>query len=292
MKAKSVFYFGLLPLLLSVFVCNGNNVSSPADANDEDAVYHLVTIGKVDEFNFDLLDFSIPDTLLSSLSPVEPSFYWYELTRDSLGLTISLDYPNGNDTLGTVASADVKEIKFFFGTFEIIGTDTTGGGSNPVRLSKEFEIRGEINAQFAKFGSNFNYRRGWLLSEISDVEYTAGYPGGITQITLQSDSYPEHIVVSGMKPVSDVLEFAPGESLTVIVNGSDISDLARIRYPSNGTFQNLDLDMNQNGEFTAGFRVPENSQKNHFLVEVISSAAFEINGLFKSEAIGILFEIE
>lgn len=292
MKIKSIFYFSLMPTLFILFVCNGSNVSRPADANDEDAIYHLVSIDKVAEFNFDLLDFSIPDTLLSSLSPVEPSFYWFELIRDSLDLFISLDYPDRNDTLGTLPIADVREIKFFFGTFEIIGTDTTGGGSNPVRLSKDFEIRAEINAQFTKFGFSSNYRRGWLLTEISDVEYSSGYPGGITQITLQSNSYPQHIVVPGIKPVSDVLEFAPGESLTVIVNGSDISDLARIRYPSNGIFQNLDMDANENGEFTAGFRLPENTQKNHFLIEVMSSSAFQINGVFKSEAIGILFETE
>jgi len=288
MKLK---YIGML-LFFLIIACNGSDVTGPEDVNDYDAVYHIMIIDRAGEFNIDLLDFSVPDTLLSTLAPVELEYYWFNLERDSLDLLINIDYPEAHDSLGSLPEANAQMIKFFYGTLEIIGFDTAGGGQERFRLSKEFVIRGEISAQFGKYGSDYNYRRGWLMTGISDVAYAAAYPQGITQITINSASYPELVLSPALKPLADVPVFAPGESVTVTVNGSNPEDIFRLRYPVEGSFQTIRLEPDTNNNFMAEFRLPEAEQYNHFLIEAIGEASFQENGVFRYEGIGVLFKVE
>ena len=282
---------GILIFLL-IIACNGSDVTRPADINDYDAIYHIVSIDRAPEFNIDLLDFSVPDTLPSVLTQVQLEHYWFNLTYDSLDLPIDIEYPDAQDSLGTLPEAGVREIKFFYGTLEIIGIDTAGGGQESIRRSTEFAIRGEISATFKKFGSDYNHRRGWLLTGISDVVYTAAYPPGITQITINSASYPELIVSTGLKSLDEILAFAPGESVTVTVNGSNPNDLFRIRYPQGIGFQTVLLEPDSNNSFVTEFRMPEIERASHFLVEAIGETSFQEDGPFRYEAIGVLFKVE
>jgi hypothetical protein len=210
-------FFGSSMLALAVFACNGSDVTRPQDVNDYDAIYHIITIDKTSEFNIDLLDFSIPDTMLEAIDYVDPEIFWLDLSRDSLDLPIDIDYPQSGDSAGTLPEASARLIKVFYGALEIIGTDTSNGGNIPVRLSRPFIIRGEITAQFKRYGGDYNFRRGWLLTLLSDVVYSANYPQGITQIVINSSSYTDFILVPGAKALADILQFARGESVTVTV---------------------------------------------------------------------------
>jgi hypothetical protein len=258
---------GILILLLAILACNGSDVTRPADVNDEDAIYHIIIYDRQAEFNMDLLDFSIPDTLIEPLIPDILDYYWFDLNRDSLDLFINIDYPDIQDSLGTLPEGDVSYTKLFYGTLEIIGADSIGGEEIPVRRSKPFIIRAEILARFVKFGSDNNFRRGWLLRYISNVVYSANYPQGISQITVNSASNPDYILPAGIIPLADIPTFTPGESLTVTISGS-------------------------NPDFIAGFTMPQNAQFNHFLVEVIREASLDDNNIFGYEAVGVLFEVE
>jgi hypothetical protein len=278
--------------ILLLLACNGSDVTQPADVNDYDAIYHIISIDKISEFNLDLLDFSVPDTLPPELAQLQIEHYWFSLLHDSLDLIIDIEYPDFQDTLGSIPEADVREIKIFTGTLEIIGIDTAGGGQVPVRFSTEFIIRGEITARFAKFGSDLNFRRGWLLTHISDVSYTSFYPQGITQISINSASYPDLILTTGIKAMDDVLVFAPGETVTVTVNGSNLDDLFRIRYPQGGAFHTILIEPDFNNNLIMEIQMPETEQFNHFLVEAIGETSFGEQGPFRYEAFGLLYKIE
>jgi len=287
---KSGFTGFLISML--ILACNGSDVTRPEDVNDYDAIYHIVSIDRASEFNMDLLDFSIPDTLSSMLAQMQLEHYWFSLTSDSLDLPIDIEYPNAQDSLGALPEADVRKIKFFYGTLEIIGIDTAGGGQEPVRLSTEFTVRGEISAEFRKYGSDYNYRRGWLMTAISDVVYTAAYPHGITRITINSDSYPELIVSTGPKSLDDILAFNTGELVTITVNGSNPDDIFRLRYPRGTGFQTVITEPDSGGNLIAEFQMPETEQANHFLIEVIGETSFQEDGPFRYEAVGVLFKVE
>jgi hypothetical protein len=278
--------------LIVGLACNGADVSRPADINDEDAIYHIIIYDRLAEFNMDLLDFSIPDTSIAPLIPDILDYYWFDLARDSLDLIINIDYPDIQDSLGTLPEGDVSYTKLFYGTLEIIGADSIDGEEIPVRRSKPFFIRAEILARFVKFGSDSNFRRGWLLRQISSVVYTANYPQGISQITINSASNPEYILPAGVIPLADIPTFTPGESLTVTVSGSNPDDIYRIRYPLGGELQTFIIEPDTNNNFIAEFALPQNDQFNHFLVEVIRNASFDDNSVFGYEAAGVLFEVE
>ena len=296
MKTKFRFYPGLiviLALLELIFLsCSGHDVSGPEDATDLDAIYRLVTIDETDEFNIDLLDFSIPDTSAPNIIAYDQLFYWFDLSTDSLDLQISLDYPGSHDSLGTLPEAAVQMIKKFYGTLEIIGVDTVNGSEVPVRISRPFVIRGEVSAYFVKYGPDYSHRRGWLMREISDVVYLAGYPEGITQIMINSDSYSSFILTPGLKTLSEIPSFAPGESVMVIVNGSNIDDKFRLRYPEGGVFQNILLENDGQGNFIGEFRMPQTGERNHFLIEAIGETSFRVSGQFRYEAVGVIFRTE
>jgi hypothetical protein len=278
-------------LLLGTLTCGDSNVVGSPDANDYDAIYHIIVFDRANEFNLDLMDLSIPDTLAPELTQYDSIQYWFNVTQDSLELPIDIDYPDFQDSLGSIPEAFVRELKYFYGTLEIIAVDTTGGGQEPVRLSKEFVIRGEITAEFSKYGGDTNYRRGWLMTHISDAQYTAQYPEGITQVTISSDSYPELIVSPARKSLDDVLVFAAGESLTVAINGANPDDEFRIRFPVENGFQTINIEPDSNG-IIAGFRMPVSERFSHFLVEAIGESSFTQDGIFRYDALGVLFKVQ
>lgn len=290
MKKNTLIVF--TAAILAILACNGSDVTRPADVNDYDAIYHIIIYDRQAEFNLDLLDFSVPDTTVATLAPDVLDYYWFDLDRDSLDLIIDIDYPDNQDSLGSIPESDVRYIKFFYGSLEIIGSDSVGGEEVPVRRSKSFTIRGEIDAHFSKYGSDTNYRRGWLLTRISDVTYTSGYTQGITQIIINSASHPGYIVTAGTRLLADIPLFPPGESLAVTVYGSNSNDTFRIRYPSAGGLQTSVIEPDSGNNHIAGFAMPQNAQVNHFLVEAIREASFDDNDIFGYEAVGVLFEVE
>ncbi|UCC78441.1 MAG: hypothetical protein JSW64_09130 [Candidatus Zixiibacteriota bacterium] len=278
-------------IVLAFIACNGSDVTRPPDVNDHDAIYHIIIYDRASEFNLNLLDFSIPDTLSPLPAQLQVEHYWFNLTYDSLDLIIDIEYPDFHDTLGTLPEADVEEIKLFYGTLEVIGIDTAGGGQTPIRFSTEFAIRAEISARFKKFGSDYNYRRGWLLTQISDIAFSATYPGGITQVRISSASYADLIVMPGLKTLDNIPAFAPGESLTVTISGSNLDDVFRVRFPGDNGYQTVTVTP-VNDSVVTGFRMPGTGQVNHILVEAIGETSFREIGPFRYEAVGVLFRVE
>jgi hypothetical protein len=281
----------MLTLLLS---CGDTGVSSSEDPTDEDAIYNIIRFDRPSTFNIDLLDFSVPETLLVRMGPVVPVDYWLDLDSDSLFIAIDIRYPQPGDPIGTNAIGDVRLSKHFFGTFEIIGVDTTGGNQIPVRMSKEFAILGVMEADFEKFGANYNTRRGWLLTEISDAVYVgnvSGPMGEIGPITINSISNPNFIVNTDIRPISDVLRFPSGESLTVSVTPADSGDFINLRYRFGDDFRTIPIMAGAEGEYTAGFRLPDGESYDHFLIEAISNDTVTDTTSFKYKAIGVIYRV-
>lgn len=285
----------LVPLLAGITSsCGDAGVTKSEEPTNEDAIYNIIRYDRTSEFNIDLLDFSVPDTLLFATGTIVPTAYWYDLDRDSLFISIYIRYPQPGDPIGTVPVADVALTKRFFGTFEVIGIDTADGGSEPVRMSKEFLILGVIEAFFEKLGADYHSRRGWILTQISDASFTGNSPGpqGILgDITIDSPTYPDHVVDTEMKELFDVLIFAPGESLSVSIQTINPADYVRLRYSSQGTLVTIPVPGDENGIHMTGFRLPVTTGYDHFLVEAIQYDAITDTLGFRSKAFGVLYRI-
>lgn len=279
-------------MLIFMLSCGDTGVSPPFEPTNEDAIYNIIRFDRPSEFNIDLLDFSIPETTLVQMGPIVPTHYWLELDNDSLFIAINIRYPQSGDPVGTNAEAAVRLTKHFFGTFEVIGIDTSGGDQTPVRMSKEFAILGVMEAAFEKFGFDHNPRRGWLLTEISDAVFVGNVPGpqgAIGPITISSASNPDYIVDTDIRPLADILRFEPGESLTVSITAAEAGDFIRLRYRSGADLRSIPITPNDEGEYIAGFRLPLSERYDHFLIEAISNDSVTDTISFKQKAIGVLY---
>ncbi|MEE8417856.1 MAG: hypothetical protein V3S06_04255, partial [candidate division Zixibacteria bacterium] len=277
-------------MLILMLSCGDTGVTPRDEPTNEDAIYNIIRYDRPSEFKIDLLDFSVPETSLVQAGPIVPAYYWLNLDGDSLFIAIDINYPQPGDPIGINATAEVRLLKHFFGTFEVIGVDTSGGNQTPVRMSKEFTILGVIEADFEKFGADYNTRRGWLLTEISDAVYIgniSGPQGAIGSITISSISNPDHIIDTDIKPLSDVLRFSPGESLTVSITAADTGDFISLRYRSGSDFRSIPITPNSEGEYIAGFRVSGSEGYDHFLIKAINNDAVTDTASFQHKAIGV-----
>jgi len=251
----------------SLFSCGDTGVSSKEDATDFDAIYNIIRYDKPDEFNVDLIDFSIPDTLVPLLSDIIIDRYWYVVDSTQYAVSINIENPDQNDSLGAVPTADVIIDKRFLGNFEIIGRDTTGGQNTPVRDSTRFGIQAIMTAQFERFGFYYNYRRGWLLSKISNVSYfNIGTRAGEIRTYIDSPSYNHVRLEDVQTPLSDVVEFSPGDSVTVTIQNC-VYPFTSIRYDGGGGFTTQLLAPDSSWVCTWGFRVSSVEGYYHFLVD-------------------------
>ena len=287
MFTRIIPFIALLILTLS---CGDSGVIPREDPTDQDAIYNIIRFDRPSEFNIDLLDFSIPDTLIMSASNIVVESFWYDLDSTTYFIGIDIEEIQPGDSLGTVPKANVNVSKNFFGSVEIIGTDTTGGGSVQVRLSTDFRIIGNLSSGFDKLGFNSDDRRGWILTRISDVRYSQ--PGGLNftgSVNIISNSYPDHTVNTSIKNISETLTFSPGESLNVTITFDDTPTFTSLRYPFNNSVRTINLDPDSSGVFRAGFRIPNSVAYNHFLV---SSTYIDVGAdtvLAEKRAAGILY---
>jgi hypothetical protein len=279
-------------MLILMLSCGDAGVSPPYEPTNEDAIYNIIRFDRSSEFNIDLLDFSIPETSLVQMGPIVPTYYWLDLNNDSLFIAIDIRYPQSGDPVGTNAEAAVRISKHFFGTFEVIGVDTSGGGQTPIRMSKELTILGVMEAAFEKFGFDRNPRRGWLLTEISDAVFVGNVPGpqgAIGPIAISSVSNPDYVVDTDIRPLADILRFEPGESLTVSITPAEAGDFISLRYRSGADLRSVPITPNDEGEYIAGFRLPLSEGYDHFLIEAISNSSVTDTISFKQKAIGVLY---
>jgi len=282
---RGVFALSLI-LILS---CGDTGVSPNEEPTNEDAIYNIIRFDRPSEFNIDLYNLAVPETAFAQAGPIVPSYYWYNIERDSLFIAIDIRYVEPNDPPGTNPTAEVRETKYFWGTLEIIGLDTSGGGAVPVRLSKEFTIVSQILAVFEKYGFDYNFRRGWILTELSDAVFNSGYLPHVGQINIHSESGYDYIVDTGRKPLADIFRFAPGDSLTISLTAGSGGDYVNISYRAANGYSTIQVDCDSAGIFSTGFRLPESLGYDHFLVDVIYEGSLTDTLNFTSGAIGVVY---
>ncbi len=279
--------FSLVAVILS---CGATGVDKPFEPTNEDAIYNIIRYDRTAEFNIDLLDRTIPDTTLGLSSSFRPLHFWRMVNKDSLFIDIHITYPPQGAPPDSLPVADVTVDKFFWGTLEIIGVDTTNGGSTPVRLSKPFSIKGTMTAYFVKMGFDYNTHRGWLLRNISDASYAGAYIGGISTIIINSVSYPNHAVDIAEKPLASILQFAPGETLIVNIHTPNSRDFIRFRYPTTaGVYTAIDVPNDSSQTRIVTFALPNTSMFGHFLVDVFKEDCIDDIYSYGSYSIGVLF---
>jgi hypothetical protein len=294
---KALFF----PIILgaSLIACNGAKVTPSEDPTNEDAIYNIIRFDRQLEFNLDLLDASVPDTSTLVLAPpYRPQDYWRHIDRDSLFIGMDIHYPEGGDTIGTVPWAEVSVVKTFWGTLEVISVDTVGGGAERIRMSKPFAMLGRINAIFEKVGFDYNSRRGWILTRLSDAIFDAApafaqeeWPLRIERIEIRRENGTLLAVNSGLKLLRDVPSFSPGESVTVFVRVNRPDDLVSIRYPAGEDYITgypIRLD---SLNYFKGFRLPSFIEFNHFAVDVVSGDAVADTFPYRPNGTGVVYRV-
>ena len=276
--------------LLALLACGRAGVDKPEEPTDEDAIYNIIRYDRPAEFNIDLLDFTVPDTTLMLAGQLQPLFYWRNLQKDSLFIDIQISVPEPGDTLGSVPWADVAVTKFFYGTFEIIALDTTGGGSQRVRLSKNLTVRGDILAVFEKVGFDYNTRRGWILSRISDAAYD-GHGPQIRALTFHSSTRPDQVFtpVLSPRPMAAIAEFNPGDSIVLTLSIVNPANYVSVRYPAASGFATRPLEATGPGDYTGGFRLPVKVGFDRFLIDVLKSESVNDTLPYQSTSISVIY---
>ncbi len=283
----------LLPVLVAIMLgCGRSGVEPPADATDEDAIYNIIRYDSPSAFSLDLLDLSVPDTNQGLLTAFEPIRWWHTIGHDSLDIDIRIFEPQPGDTSGAVPYANVRVVKYFWGTLEVIALDTAGGSPQRVRFSKSFGMLGVINSVFEKVGFDYNTRRGWRFMQISDAVFTSlsqTVPPPPPTVEIQmADSLIR--VNPGIKLLRYIPQFTPGESVNVSIYPIDTSSVVSVRYPSGTGYMTQVPPRGPGGVFRIGFTFPRYEEFGHFLVDIINPAAItDSTARYNPSAIGVLY---
>lgn len=278
-------------LILMILSCGDTGVSTREEPTNEDAIYNVIRYDRLAEFNIDLYDLAIPDTIFAQAGPIVPDHYWYDLEQDSLFIAIDIRYIQPGDPAGTNPTALVRVLKYFWGSLEIIGIDTSGGGNVPVRFSKEFRIIAEIRAEFEKYGFDYNHRRGWILTELSDAVFNGNYINALSAITIQTESGSEYIVNTNKKLLGDIIRFIPGDSITLNITTSNPNDYVNVSYKSADGYKTIKLAPDTTGNYSTGFRIKDSLGYDHFLVDIIPDEVLSDLSDFQSAAFGIVYRV-
>lgn len=290
MMNKNLF---LLPILMAFFLaCGRTGVDAPVDANDQDAIYHIIIYDVPSAFNLDQFDVSIPDTTLDLAASLEPVHWWRTIGHDSLDIDIRIFNPGPNDTLGAVPYANVTVRKYFWGTLEVIALDSTAGTPRRVRFSKSFGVVGTIASVFEKVGFDYNTRRGWRLMEISDAVFTALAPAAPQPPPRIEVQAPDTLIIinTNVKLLRNLPQFTPGESVTVNIYPVDTTAYVDIKYSTESGYVIQKLDHQPGGVYHVGFTFPRYEEFGHFLVDVVNPAALtDSSARYSPNAVGVIY---
>jgi hypothetical protein len=284
------YWLILLAILIS---CGKTGVDPQTDPTNEDAIYNIIRYDSPAAFNLDLFDLSVPDTNAVLAKPYQPLHWWRNIHHDSLDIDIRIHYPNETDSVGTVPDAQVTIVKYFWGTLEIIALDTTGGGAQRIRMSKPFDMKGTITASFEKYGFDYNSRRGWRLSGLSDAVFTpinSGQALPIPRVTLQTSNSIIHINPAAIKTLHNLPSFTPGESLTVNISMSDTSNFVALRYPAGNSYATREIPSAGGGNFIGGFTFPRAEVYGHFLIDAITMPVLTDTLHYHPNAMGVIYK--
>lgn len=290
MKMKMKYCLLLLAMGLA---CGKTGVDPQTDPTNEDAIYNIIRYDSPAAFNLDLFDKTVPDTNTELLTVYQPLHWWRNIQHDSLDIDIRIHYPTENDSIGSVPDAQVTVLKYFWGTLEIIALDTSGGGSNRIRMSKPFDMKGVITATFEKYGFDYNSRRGWRLTGLSDAVFTpinSGQVLPLPRVTLQTSDTFIRVNPAAIMSLRDLPSFTPGESLTVNINMSDTSNFVALRYPAGNSYSTREIPSSGAGNFIGGFTFPRAEVYGHFLIDAITMPVLTDTLHYHPNAMGVIYK--
>jgi hypothetical protein len=286
---KKLFYIILLAVL---FACGRAGVDPQTDPSNWDAINNIIRYDIPSVFNLNQFDFSIPDT--SQILPLsfKPLYWWRTIQRDSSDVFILISEPGANDTSGSVPRGNVVITKYFWGTLEVIAVDTSGEVWHQVRLSKPFDMKGTITALFEKIGSDYNSRRGWRLTQLSDAVYTPKVQGqALPQPRIDLYASGSFIRIDpARKYLKNLPQFALGESVTVSILMNDTTNIIRMRYPYGYGYATRELS-HIGGTYTGGFTFTRNENYGHLLIDAIAGSAVSDTVRYRPNAIGVVYRI-
>jgi hypothetical protein len=290
MKSSYLYIFALVAA--AFLACGRAGVDAPTDANDQDAIYHIIIYDLPSAFNLDQFDVSIPDTALDLATSLGPVHWWRTIVHDSLDIDIRIFSPGPNDTLGAVPFANVTVRKYFWGTLDVIALDTGAGTPRRVRFSKSFGVVGTIASVFEKVGFDYNSRRGWRLMQISDAVFTALAPAAPQPPPRIEVQAPDTLIIinTNVKLLRNLPQFTPGESVTVNIYPVDTTAYVDIKYLTESGYVTQKLDHQLGGVYHVGFSFPRYEEFGHFLVDVINPTALtDSSARYSPNAVGVIY---
>lgn len=290
MRNHLTMFLGCLILIIAGG-CGKTGVDPIEDATDIDAIINIIRYDHAALFTADKLEMPAPDTsaLIGAL-PYELLSYWRTVTSDSLFIRLGDQDTVLEDSVRLVPFRLVSIEQFFTGNMEIIALDTSDGGSRRVRLSKPYSSKATVSGMVKKYGFDYNSRRGWILTEISN----AIYGSVIGQIRIWTASDPSDTMLIGLRtyPFSEFPVFAEGESLTISVTPTESVGAIALKCPTADGFLWRPLAKTELGTFEGGFRLYNNIYDKHIIVDMVRSRVFEQDTTrYFTSAIGVSYNV-
>lgn len=222
----------LMPVIL-IFACSGKNPTSPVEATDQEAIYNVLFQDNYRIVAFDFLNLAIPDTaaFLANPDPEHPCI-WHDIqfTSENLPIVI-LDEPV-QSPVGLVREAHVTYTVVDTGKFRILMYNAVADSIE--RDSARFSYNISRAATCQQWGRSNAIRRGWLLTQISDLRITSGQDYVfLSNLKFSSLTHHDTSFAYGNHSPDELLSFIPSEEVTFHYQKANVLDRVFIYLPDN-----------------------------------------------------------
>lgn len=257
---------------------------------DRDAIVDMMTEDLPDIFNTQIIDLTVPDTMLLSTA------YWREIDSVGRRVVVSFFYEG---TPHEIPLAEVAVLDSMFGYFHLITEDTSYTPPRRVRAKKPLRELATIQAKFEKWGEDKDPWKGWILTDISGVEIHSEVSSRyLSSVTLQALSVGELTLTGGQiqnaQTISDVPGFSPGESVNLNATCGDSTDIVVMHYDASEKLTKQEMYPIGEKTFRGSFSTPESGGYYHLAVDVtsLSTVTSEDTTVYDSRRWGILYKVD
>lgn len=276
------FRFLFMAFLLSVFIqtsCEKEYVGFGPEEDDYEAIKAIVY-----ENSFVFFDLYF-DTSLTSFSCT--SFYREINNRqDSIPVpVIKIDTLTGLDYVELTISAIVS------GSFHVLSSDSIG-------WEKGFRDSAFVKAEFERLES-INYKhRGWVLTKFGGTEINSTPKVNVPRFTYVKLFFVSDSVIYYPATVSDkvskweLLEFSPGDSITVIVHNLDTTDVLYLHYFNGKKYQKRPFKR-ESYDFFSWWEVSGGRYFQHVFIDMLrDETVYDSTSAYRSACWGIVYKVK
>jgi hypothetical protein len=257
---------------------------------DRDAIVDMINTDLVEVFNTQVIDLTVPDTLILSTA------YWREIDSVARRVSVSFSYEG---TPHEVPLANVSVLDSMFGCFHLLIRDTTKSPPLRARVKKPLTELATVHAQFEKWGEDNDPWKGWILTAVSGVEvHPRSSARSLTSVTLQSSSVGELTLtereIRNAGATNELPELSDRESVNLNADVGNSTDVVFMHYNTSSGFTKSEMYPVGERTFRGSFRAPQNRGYYHLTVDLISLSTITDpdTSLYDSKRWGILYKVD